>query len=192
MIKVIPFVFILFAGSALGSVKSYEVEITEVLKGDSFVYSDRAGNTGYLYLTGIDCPELGQEGGKKAKRFAESKVLGKRVWFDEAQRIGDGVYGFVKPSFGSQDLGSDLLVNGNAWVDETESDLLPATKKASYRLFFDSARLKKVGIWRSGKFMNFGAVNPRKFRELQQYKINQPRFNGTNDPRSSGFGRKRN
>jgi endonuclease YncB( thermonuclease family) len=179
----------IFANAA--EVSPIEVRVEEVLKGDSFVVVDRNGQASYLYLLGIDCPELNQEGGNEAKAFSRSKVLKKRVIVDVVETTGNQMYGFVRPSFGELDLGSQLLSSGFAWYDESEFDKLSTVQKSSYSLLADSAKVKKKGIWRSGNFQRFNAMNPRSFRDLKRDQIDQPRFNGTEDPKFSGFGRRR-
>lgn len=180
-----------FSNTGFAYSKTYEAKITEVLKGDTFVFTDRNGNAGYLYLVAVDCPELNQEGGLNSKQFSESKILGKTVVVDEVEREGNKVYAFVRAAFGERDLGSQLLMSGNAWYDEDEADRLSVSKKSSYSVLFDAARAKKVGIWRSGSFMRFNAVNPKSFRALERDKLDQQRVNGAEDPKYSGFGRRR-
>lgn len=168
-----------------------EVRVEEVLKGDSFVVVDRKGQASYLFLLGVDCPELNQEGGDEAKNFSKSKILRKRVIVDVTERDGNQIYGFIRPAFGELDLGSQLLSAGLAWYDEAEVDKLSTVQKSSYSLLSDAAKAKRKGIWKTGSFQRFNAMNPRSFRDLKRDQIDQPRFNGTEDPKFTGFGRKR-
>jgi len=97
-----------------------------------------------VFLYGIDCPELGQAFGDKAKSYLEKILLNQQVTveFVEKDRVGNQ-YALVTTDIGD-DPRIDLLREGLAWTMENTkiSELEP------YRSF---AQQKKKGLWTESK-----------------------------------------
>lgn len=97
-----------------------------------------------VILYGIDCPELGQAFGDKAKVYLEKILLNQQVTveFVEKDRVGNQ-YALVTTDIGD-DPRIDLLREGLAWTleDTRSSELEP------YRSF---AQQKKKGLWKEDK-----------------------------------------
>lgn len=97
-----------------------------------------------VFLYGIDCPELGQAFGEKAKIHLEKTLLNRQVTveFIRKDRIGNQ-YALVTTDIGV-DPRIELLREGLAWtMENTElSELEP------YRSF---AQQKRKGLWQENK-----------------------------------------
>jgi micrococcal nuclease len=53
--------------------------IQTIIDGDTFLAADRQGKVRKLRLAGVDCPEIGQPGGKEARDFAFHRLHRRRV-----------------------------------------------------------------------------------------------------------------
>jgi len=99
----------------------------------------RYGRAIKVRLEGIDCPELGQAFGTKAKRFTSAMVFRKTVDVreydkDEYGRIVGRVY------VEGKDLSLELVNAGLAWRFERGQDLMIKRAEAQ-------ARTQKLGLW---------------------------------------------
>lgn len=97
-----------------------------------------------VFLYGIDCPELGQAYGDKAKARLERLLLNRQVTVDLIQRDRKGNhYALITTDVG-EDPRIDLLREGLAWTveDGKVEDLEP------YRTF---AQQKRRGLWQDSK-----------------------------------------
>lgn len=92
-----------------------------------------------IRLEGIDCPELGQDFGTRAKKFTSGMVYRKIVevkeyYQDEYKRMVARVY------IDSKDLSLELVKAGLAWIFRRGSDLVLDQA-------VDQARKQKIGLW---------------------------------------------
>jgi len=122
---------LLFAGS-------YSGKCVGVGDGDTILVM-KYGRPIKIRLEGIDCPELGQDFGAKAKRFTAGmvfrKILEVREYYqDEYGRTVARVY------IDSKDLSLELVKTGLAWIFRKGSD--PILDRA-----VDQARKQKLGLW---------------------------------------------
>lgn len=97
-----------------------------------------------VFLYGIDCPELGQAFGDKAKIYLEKILLNQQVTveFVTKDRIGNQ-YALVTTDMGD-DPRVDLLREGLAWTIE-------GTKISELEPYRSFAQQKKKGLWTDGK-----------------------------------------
>ncbi|MGB6063496.1 MAG: thermonuclease family protein [Desulfomonilaceae bacterium] len=117
----------------------------------------RWGRAKKIRLFGIDCPELGQAFGRKARHFTARMVFGKIV---EVRQVDKDSYGRTVAwvSVDGRSLNKELLRAGLAWwyrhyaQDERELERLEA-----------EARRSKIGLW---CFPN--PVPPWEFRRTEQ------------------------
>jgi micrococcal nuclease len=91
-------------------------------------------------LEGIDCPELGQDFGTRAKQFTSSMVFRKTIVVKECSK---DIYGreIVRIYVEGLDLSLELVKAGLAWYFNafTSDPALAAAEKA--------ARKQKIGLW---------------------------------------------
>jgi endonuclease YncB( thermonuclease family) len=100
----------------------------------------KAGRAVKIRLEGVDCPELGQDFGTKAKQFTSALVFGKHVVVREynLDRCGRMV---ARVFVGGQDVSLDLVRAGLAWhYKKFSSDHVLAEAEVE-------ARRAKVGLW---------------------------------------------
>lgn len=108
-------------------------DTVEVLRGRAAVV---------VRLYGVDCPELGQPFGRRAREATSSLAFGKTVTVREVSRdqYGRVVASVVLP--GNQDLGEALLRQGLAWWFRRF-----APRHTAYRLLEEAARERRLGLW---------------------------------------------
>lgn len=100
------------------------------------------GKSQVIRLANIDCPELKQPFGKKAKQFVSDKIFGKEVMllhengYDRNGRLVAEIL-----LLDSTNLNKDLVVNGLAWhyIQYSDDD--------SYQALEDQARKERIGLW---------------------------------------------
>jgi endonuclease YncB( thermonuclease family) len=109
--------------------------------GDGDTVTVRAqGRTLKIRLEGIDCPELGQDFGRRAKQFTSDMVFAKEV---SVEPRGTDSYGrtVARVFSGKKDLGLELLNRGLAWhYRRYSSDRVLAEAERQ-------ARRARVGLW---------------------------------------------
>lgn len=124
-------------GKLLGTVVS-------ILDGNTLEVRSTGNEKIKVFLYGIDCPELGQAFGNKAKAYLEKILLNRQVTveFVKRDRVGNQ-YALVTTDIGV-DPRIDLLREGLAWTmeDVKVSELEP------YRSF---AQQKRKGLWHETK-----------------------------------------
>jgi micrococcal nuclease len=114
----------------------------------------KAGKAVKIRLEGIDCPELGQDFGTRAKQFTSALVFGKDVEVKEYNR---DIYRrtVARVYIGGQDVSLDLVKAGLAWhFKKYSSD--PVLSEAE-----EQARSQKVGLWSMPS-----PIPPWEFRKL--------------------------
>jgi endonuclease YncB( thermonuclease family) len=100
----------------------------------------KAGKAVKIRLEGIDCPEMGQDFGTRAKRFTSSLVFGRDVQVKEYSRDRYGRM-VARVSLGGQDVSLEIIKAGLAWYYKKYSSD-PALAEAEER-----ARNAKQGLW---------------------------------------------
>ena len=98
------------------------------------------GKAAKVRLEGIDCPELGQDFGTRAKQFTSSMVFRKTIVVKECSK---DIYGreIVRIYVEGLDLSLELVKAGLAWYFNafTSDPALAAAEKA--------ARKQEIGLW---------------------------------------------
>jgi micrococcal nuclease len=116
-------------------------KVTSVIDGNTFEMLADDNESYKIMLFGIDCPELGQPFGEKAKKFLEKMILNKNVTvsIQGKNRWGNRL-GIVLIE-GTIDPRYDLLESGLAWTAERDpiQDLETIKEKA---------REKGKGLWK--------------------------------------------
>lgn len=124
-----------FSGNVLNG------KVTSVIDGNTFEMMADDNESYKIMLFGIDCPELGQEFGEKAKKFFEKMIHDKKVnvTIQGKDRWGNRL-GIVLIE-GTIDPRYDLLEAGLAWTAERD----PIQELESIK---EKARLKGKGLWK--------------------------------------------
>lgn len=117
--------------------------VTTVVDGNTLEINTSEGPM-KVYLYGIDCPELDQAYGDKAKARLENLLLNRQVTVDLIKRDRKGNHFALVFTDVGDDPRIDLLREGLAWTveDGSAQDLEP------YRTF---AQQKRRGLWRDNK-----------------------------------------
>jgi endonuclease YncB( thermonuclease family) len=114
--------------------------VISVESGDTFTLKT-GDRTERIRLEGIDCPEMEQPFGDKAKQFTASKILNKQVEAAVISRDNyNGTWAMVSTSDG-RSLNQELLKVGLAWWYHKYSD------DQSLGELETKARLKHRGLW---------------------------------------------
>lgn len=114
--------------------------VTEVESGDTFLLKTSSGEE-KIRLEGIDCPEMEQPYGDKAKAFTSRKILNRKITAEVISRDSfNGTWSVVRTPDG-ENLAEELLKAGLAWWYHKHSDD-EALGKLETR-----ARLKRKGLW---------------------------------------------
>ncbi len=140
------------------SAKSITGKVIKVKDGDTIVVLKN--KTSYtIRLDGIDCPEMKQAYGSKAKQFVSAKVFGKqvRVTYTKKDRynryLGTVFYDV------NNNLNNELLYYGLAWHYKHFN------KDANLAVIEASARNKRIGLWQDAK-----PIPPWEFRQANRKK----------------------
>jgi micrococcal nuclease len=131
---------------------SFTARVVGVSDGDTITVLDETNQQVKIRLEGIDCPELHQDFGFRAKQFTSALCFGKTVRIekrgtDRYRRTLAYVY------VGKLCINKELVRNGLAWRYRTNHDLELATLELA-------ARKRKIGLW-----ANPDAVAPWEFRK---------------------------
>src|SRR6478736_2455216 len=117
-------------------------KVVSVIDGNTLEVIGDANETYKILLHGIDCPELEQEYGEKAKKLLEKLVLEKEVQvkIQGKDRWGNRL-GIILVK-GDKDPRMDLLKEGLAWTSEKN----PIQELEVVK---EKARENSVGLWKS-------------------------------------------
>ena len=121
------------------SAETYTGKCIGVSDGDTISVM-KAGRAVKIRLEGIDCPELGQDFGTRAKQFTSGMVYGKDV---EVKEYGRDIYRRIvaRVYVEGKDLCLELVKAGLAWhFKKYSSDPVLAEAEGQ-------ARKQKVGLW---------------------------------------------
>jgi endonuclease YncB( thermonuclease family) len=119
-------------------------KILAVGDGDTFYLRTQDGRELWIALWGVECPDVGEKVGQKARRYAEKSILGKEVGFqmkvprEETERS----YGRVVYK-GSEDLALYLLRQGMAVYLESV-----APEAFEYAEAEKLAQEERLGVWK--------------------------------------------
>jgi micrococcal nuclease len=130
---------LIFLTAFLMADENYTGKCVGVTDGDTILVI-KAGRAVKVRLEGIDCPELGQDYGTRAKQFTSMLVFGKDVQVKEYYP--DKYHRMVaRVAVGGQDVSLELVRAGLAWHFKRYS---------SYHLLKEAekeARRAKAGLW---------------------------------------------
>ena len=116
-------------------------KVITVIDGNTLEVIGDDNETIKVSLIGIDCPELGQEYGEKARKFMEKMVLEKNVTIVLQGKDRWGNYLAVVTLHKSVDPRVELLKEGLAWT--AEKNPIPELEEHKER-----ARGKNKGLWK--------------------------------------------
>lgn len=127
-------------------------KVIKVADGDTMTLMDNNGTKRKVRLNGIDCPEIGQDYGDKAKQYVEKLAINKYVnvdiiGIDKYDRILGVVY------IDDVNINEALLENGFAWVYKYNKD-------ERYNYLAEQAKAKKLNLWSNSR-----AINPHEWRK---------------------------
>lgn len=128
----------LLSGDAL----AFQGKVVGISDGDTITIMNN-GIGEKIRLYGVDCPEKGQDFGKRAKHFTSDMVFGKIVTVDTVvkDRFGRTV-GIVKVS--GRCLSEEIIRSGMGWLYRKYCDK-PICRQWS--ILEGQARSSKVGLW---------------------------------------------
>ena len=144
MKKVISLVVMLFVSVIVWANDQTTGKVVTVIDGNTVEVIGEDNETYKILLNGIDCPELGQEFGAKAKKVLEKLVLEKDVVIkiQGKDRLGNRL-GIIIVE-GKDDPRFELLKEGLAWTSEKN----PIEELETIK---ENARLKNKGLWKEEK-----------------------------------------
>ena len=116
-------------------------KVVSVIDGNTIEVSTNDSETYKILLHGIDCPELEQEYGEKAKKLLEKLVLEKNVQVSIQGKDRKGNRLGVIMLNGKEDPRFELLKEGLAWTSEKNPIEELETMK-------EKAREKNKGLWK--------------------------------------------
>jgi endonuclease YncB( thermonuclease family) len=130
-------------------------KVVSISDGDTITILDSTRTQHKIRLWGIDCPESGQDFGKKAKQFTSSMVFGKTVSVitEDTDKYGRTV-GIVK--IDGKTLNEELIKAGFAWVYVQYCNKPVCDQWKRYE---EAARRGKAGLWAQSN-----AIPPWEFR----------------------------
>ena len=133
-------VLLLPAVDQIGHCEELIGTVTTIESGDAFTLKVEAG-TARIRLEGIDCPEIEQPFGDRAKQFTSRKILNKQVRAEVISRDSyNGTWAVILTPDGNN-LNRELLKAGLAWWYHKYSD------DDSLGELETMARLKHRGLW---------------------------------------------
>jgi endonuclease YncB( thermonuclease family) len=115
--------------------------VVTVIDGNTLEIMDVKNETTKISLIGIDCPELGQVYGDKAKKFMEKMILEKNVFVKIQGKDRWGNYLAFVTFNDNIDPRVELLKEGLAWTAEKN----PLPELEEYK---EKARAKNKGLWK--------------------------------------------
>lgn len=127
-------------------------KVIKVADGDTMTLMDNNGKKRKVRLNGIDCPEIGQDYGDRAKEYVEKLIINKYVnvdiiGIDQYDRILGVVY------IDDVNINEALLENGFAWVYKYNKD-------ERYNYLAEQAKAKKLNLWSNSR-----AIDPHEWRK---------------------------
>ena len=141
-IRIIVFVFlstITFSLFSLGG--EVPGKVVSVIDGNTIEFLSSDNETFRFVLSGIDCPELGQEFGEEAKKHLEKLLKGREIilTIEGKDRLGNKMGSITLPR--GKDPRMELLENGLAWTQERNSN-------REFEVIQEEAKKKRKGLWK--------------------------------------------
>ena len=148
---------VLLSAPALAA--DFSGRVVRVIDGDSIVVL-RNGKAEQVRLNGIDCPELGQPFGRRAKQFTFNLVFGKEVSVEE---LGRDHYGRTigEVTLDGKSLNLELVRAGYAWWYRED-----APRDRILKRLESEARDVRRGLW-----VDPSPIPPWEFRKLHRNDI---------------------
>ncbi|HNX48796.1 MAG TPA: thermonuclease family protein [Thermoanaerobaculaceae bacterium] len=145
-------VTLLVAGGAAGA-ERFSGRVVSVRDGDTIEIL-RAGRAVRVRLWGVDCPELAQGFGQRAKQRTAELVFGRNV---QVSVVDHDRYGrlVARVEVEGRDLGEELIGGGMAWWYRYH-----APRQRSYEQAERTARAARRGLWSDGT-----PIEPWKYRQ---------------------------
>jgi micrococcal nuclease len=168
MRKFLLFILVLSIFCLPGSAGTFSGKCVGVSDGDTITVL-KSGRAVKIRFEGIDCPEISQDFGKRARRFTSKMVFGKIV---EIKEFSQDDYGrtVARVYVDGQDLCLELVKAGLAWhLKKHSSD--PILGRAE-----DQARKQKIGLWSMPS-----PIPPWEYRRRQGRRLRQV-LPGRDDP----------
>ena len=138
--KAICFFFLFWTANEVNGQSDVAGKVVNIIDGNTLEVTASDNQTQKLLLAGIDCPELGQEFGDKAKKLLEKLLLDESVKFSITGKDRWGNYLAVVMR-GDVDPRVELLQEGLAWTAEKN----PLPELEAHRL---KALEKNKGLWK--------------------------------------------
>ena len=139
-----------------------EIEISEVLDGDTVVIMNTKNQRLLVRLLGIDAPELEQEFGAEAKKNLEGKLAGKKVRLAfEPHGVPDAQGRILaKVLIDDMDISVEQVREGFAWYYEDHKERLGFLEIDELKQLQSAARKERIKLWQ-----NSSPQAPWKFRK---------------------------
>jgi micrococcal nuclease len=134
-------VFLLLASFSVFAGEEISGKVKSVIDGNTLEIVTENNEIQIVLLAGIDCPELNQEYGDRAKSFLEKLTLGKKITFTVTGKDRWGKQLAVVMLNGRTDLRVEILKEGLAWTAERN----PMQELESLK---ESARENSKGLWK--------------------------------------------
>ena len=141
LIAVILFLLAFQTSGFAGSLK-YQGKVIAVSDGDTITVLTDQKTQRKIRLAAVDCPESGQDFGKRAKQRTSELVYGQTVTIEpvDTDRYGREVASVATDSY--PNVGLTLVEEGLCWWFEKY-----APHDSQMRAAQDAARDKKIGLW---------------------------------------------
>ncbi len=154
----VSILFILLIAFVAPCIAQLTGKVVSVEDGDTVTVLDASKQQTRVRLSGIDCPESGQDFGTKAKQFLSKIVYGAQVVIvgSKIDRYGRRVGKII---FNGRDINLDIVTAGYAWhYKEYEREQSPEDRRLYAAAEID-ARAAKKGLWSMSN-----AIPPWEFR----------------------------
>ena len=138
--RTIVFIVALFVANSISAQDEQTGKVISIIDGNTLEVATSANDTYKIVLAGIDCPELTQDYGDKAKKFLERTLGNKEVEFAIKGKDRWGNY-LAIVTINGEDPRIDLLKEGLAWTSERNPD----PELESHRIH---AQEKRKGLWK--------------------------------------------
>lgn len=132
-------------------IEKFSATVSSCHDGDT-CKADVNGRTVKIRIAGIDAPEIEQAEGVEAKNFLESKVVKKAIQFDCKGKSYDRIICVL--SLNGLDIGEEMVRSGFAFDYQKFS-------KGKYKSLMETARRKKIGIWKTLQKSPFCTRHPK-------------------------------
>ena len=134
-------VFLLLASVSVYAGEEISGKVKSVIDGNTLEIQDENNEIQIVLLAGIDCPELNQDYGDRAKLFLQKLALEKKVTFTVTGKDRWGKQLAIVMLNGKTDLRIEILKEGLAWTAERNPSQELETVK-------ESAKENSKGLWK--------------------------------------------